>query len=231
MIQLYTDMSPHAWKVPIALEEMELPYEVNHISIGAGAQKSPDYLKISPWGVVPTIVDQEVGDLVVIESGAILIYLAEKSGKLLPTSIPERSAVLQWLMFHTANMGPAQSVMDLLTYEIEEPIPQAVEFYRQRALTMYEVFDKQLSENEYVAGEFSIADIAHWVYVGTHEWVGLNIDAFPNVERWLTTMGNRPGCCRGLDVPTPVSPDLVPEGEEFKKYRRYLEIVASMKRR
>jgi glutathione S-transferase len=224
-------MSPHAWKVPIALEEMSLPYQVNHISLAVGAQKSPDYLKISPWGVVPTIVDEEVDDLVVIESGAILIYLAEKSGKLLPTSLAERSQVLQWLMFHTANMGPAQSVMDLLTYEIEKPIPEAVEFYRQRALGMYAVFDRQLAEHEYVAGQFSIADIAHWVYVGTHEWVGLAIDAFPNVERWLSTMAGRPGCCRGLDVPAPVTPDLLPAGEEFAKYRRYLEIVAAMKTR
>ncbi len=231
MIQLYTDMSPHAWKAPIALEEMDLPYEVNHVSLATGATKSPEYRKISPWGVVPTIVDEDEDDLVVIESGAILIYLAEKSGKLLPTSVRERTRVLQWLMFHTANMGPAQSTMDLLTYEVEEPIVEAVEYYRKRALGMYEVFDQQLAQNEYVAGEFSIADIAHWIYVGTHEWVGLDIDPFPNVKRWLSTMASRPGCRRGLDVPTPVSPDLVPPGEEFEKYRRYLEIVASMKTR
>ena len=118
-----------------------------------------------------------------------------------------------------------------VTYEVDEPIVEAVEYYRQRALGMYEVFDAQLAENEYVAGEFSIADIAHWVYVGTHEWVVLNIDAYPNVLRWLSTMAGRPACCRGLDVPTPVTPDLVPAGEKFKKYRRYLEIVASMKTR
>ena len=86
-----------------------------------------------------------------------------------------------------------------------------------------------MAENEYVAGDFSIADIAHWVYVGTHEWVGLSIDEFPNVQRWLSAMAHRPACCRGLDVPAPVTPDLVPEGEEFAKYRRYLQIVASMK--
>jgi glutathione S-transferase len=222
-------MSPHAWKAPIALEEMGLPYAVNHISLAAGAQKSPEYLKISPWGVVPTIVDEEEGNLVVIESGAILIYLAEKSGKLLPTSVAERSQVLQWLMFHTANIGPAQSVMDLLTYEIDKPIPEAVEFYKQRALVMYGVLDRQLADKEYVAGDFSIADIAHWPYIGTHEWVGLSVEEFPNIQRWLTNMANRPACCRGLDVPAPIRPEMLPEG--FEKYRRYLEIVASMKAR
>jgi glutathione S-transferase len=192
-----------------------------------GEQKKPEYLRISPAGVVPTIVDEEAGDLAVIESGAILIYLAEKTGRLLPSETAARSRVIQWLMFHTANIGPSQGAADVLDYEVDFEVPEAIEYFRNRTLGFYAVLDAQLAKHEYLAGaEFSIADIANWTYVGTHEWVGLTLDDFPNLERWLATMAKRPGCRRGLNVPIELDPESMLEG--FEKYRRYIEIVRSM---
>ena len=226
MIQLYMDQSPHAWKVSVALEELELPYTLHHIRMSLQEQKTPEYLAISPWGVVPAIVDDEEDGLAVIESGAILIYLAEKAGRLLPREPRPRAGVLQWLMFHTANVGPSQGAMDVLDYEFDKEVPDAIEFFRERTLGLYAVLDRQLSDHEYLAGDFSIADIANWTYIGTCEWVGLTLDDFPNLERWLGTMAKRPACRRGLNVPTPLAPEKMPEG--FEKYRRYIEIVKSM---
>jgi GST-like protein len=226
VIRLYMDQSPHAWKVSVALEELGLPYRLHHVRMSHHEQKRPEYLAISPWGVVPAIVDEEAGDLAVIESGAILIYLAEKTGRLLPTEPRARSQVIQWLFFHTANIGPSQGAADVLHYEVPEPIPAAVAYFRERTLGLYAVLDRQLRDREYLAGEFSIADIANWTYVGTCEWVDIHLDPFPNLERWLATMAKRPGCRRGLDVPIPLDPDRVPPG--FEKYRRYIEIVKSM---
>ncbi len=226
MIQLYTDQSPHAWKVSVALEELELPYEMHHVRMAMKEQKRPEYLAISPAGVVPTIVDPEAGGLAVIESGAILIYLAEKTGRLLPREVRERSEVIQWLMFHTANIGPSQGAADVLQYEVPRPIPEAVGFFLERTSGLYAVLERRLEGREYLAGEFSIADIANWTYVGTSEWVGIGLEPYPNLRRWLASMARRPGCRRGLNVPIALDPDAVPEG--FEKYRRYIEIVKSM---
>ena len=226
MIRLYMDQSPHAWKVSVALEELELPYRLHHVRMSHREQKRPEYLAISPWGVVPAIVDTEAGDLAVIESGAILVYLAEKTGRLLPTEPRARSQVLQWVFFHTANVGPSQGSADVLQYEVPEPIPAAVEFFLERTRGLYAVLDRRLRDREYLAGEFSIADIANWTYVGTAEWVGLALDPYPNLLRWLGAMAKRPGCRRGLNVPIPLDPDRVPPG--FEKYRRYIEVVRSM---
>ncbi len=226
MIQLYTDQSPHAWKVSVALEELELPYELHHVRMAMKEQKRPEYLAISPAGVVPTIVDPEAGGLAVIESGAILIYLAEKTGRLLPREVRERSEVIQWLMFHTANIGPSQGAADVLQYEVPRPIPEAVGFFLERTRGLYAVLERRLEGREYLVGEFSIADIANWTYVGTSEWVGIGLEPYPNLRRWLASMARRPGCRRGLNVPIALDPDAVPEG--FEKYRRYIEIVKSM---
>jgi glutathione S-transferase len=191
-----------------------------------GEQKRPEYLAISPLGVVPAIVDEERGDLAVFESGAILVYLAEKAGRLLPTEARARSQVFQWVFFHTANVGPSQGAADVLQYEVPEPIPAAVDFFLKRTLGMYAVLDRRLSDHEWLAGGFSIADIANWTYVGTAEWVGIDLAPYPNLVRWLGSMAKRPGCRRGLEVPVPLDPERMPAG--FEKYRRYIEIVKSM---
>lgn len=236
MIQLYMDQSPHAWKVSVCLEELGLPYELHHLRMALGEQKKPEYLAISPAGIVPAIVDTEVeaasdpGGLVVIESGAILIYLAEKTGRLLPNEVAARSRVIQWLMFHTANIGPSQGSADVLDYEVDFEVPEAIGYFLERTRGFYAVLDAELERHEYIAGDdFSIADIANWTYVGTHEWVGLTLDAYPNLDRWLGTMAKRPACCRGLNVPVELNPEAMPQG--FEKYRRYIEIVRSMTER
>ncbi len=238
MIQLYMDQSPHAWKVSVCLEELALPYELHHLRMALGEQKKPEYLAISPAGIVPAIVDTDVdagthteaSHLVVIESGAILIYLAEKTGRLLPKQPAPRTRVIQWLMFHTANIGPSQGSADVLDYEVDFEVPKAIEYFLGRTRGFYAVLDAELEKHEYIAGdEFSIADIANWTYVGTHEWVGLRLDAYPHLERWLGTMAKRPACCRGLNVPVKLDPDAMPDG--FEKYRRYIEVVRSMTER
>jgi len=220
------DQSPHAWKVSVALEELELPYRLHHVRMSHREQKRPEYLAISPWGVVPAIVDEEAGDLAVIESGAILVYLAEKTGRLLPSEPRARSQVLQWVFFHTANVGPSQGAADVLQYEVPEPIPAEVDFFLERTRGLYSVLDGRLRDREYLAGEFSIAEIANWTYVGTAEWVGLSLDPYPNLRRWLGSMAKRAGCRRGLNVPVRLDPDRMPPG--FEKYRRYIQIVRSM---
>lgn len=226
MIRLYTDQSPHAWKVSVALEELELPYRVHHLRMSHGEHKRPEYLAISPWGVVPTIVDEDRGELAVIESGAILVYLAEKAGRLLPSEPRARSQVFQWVFFHTANVGPSQGSADVLQYEVPVPMLDAVQFFLKRTLGLYAVLDRQLRDHEWLAGDFSIADIANWTYVGTAEWVGIDLAPYPNLVRWLGSMAKRPGCRRGLNVPIPLDPDKMPAG--FEKYRRYIQIVKSM---
>jgi glutathione S-transferase len=226
VIQLYTDQSPHAWKVSVALEELALPYRVHHVRMSHREQKRPEYLAISPWGVVPAIVDDDEGGLALSESGAILIYLAEKAGRLLPTERRARAEVLQWTIFHTANIGPSQGAADVLQYEVPEPIWDGVAFFLERTRGLYAVLEQRLEGREWLAGGFSIADVANWTYVGTAEWVGLSLDPYPNLRAWLSRMAKRPGCRRGLNVPIPLDPDAMPPG--FEKYRRYVEIVKSM---
>ncbi len=148
MIQLYMDQSPHAWKVSVCLEELELPYELHHLRMALGEQKKPEYLAISPAGLVPAIVDQEEGDLAIIESGAILLYLAEKTGRLLPSETVARSRVVQWLMFHTANIGPSQGAADVLDYEVDFEVPEAIEYFRKRTMGLYAVLDAQLANHD-----------------------------------------------------------------------------------
>ena len=126
----------------------------------------------------------------------------------------------------TANVGPSQGAADVLQYEVPKPMPEAVAHFRERTLGLYSVLERRLEGREYLAGEFSIADIANWTYVGTSEWVGIGLEPFPRLRRWLGSMARRPGCRRGLNVPIPLDPAAVPAG--FEKYRRYIEIVKSM---
>lgn len=226
MITLFTETALHSWKISIALEEMHLPYEWRHIHIGDGEQQAPEFLKLSPFGVVPVIIDHDANDLVLTESCAILIYLAEKSGMLLPKEPAARAHVLQWMMFHATNIAPAQSAMDVLALEVESPIVDAVNFYRKRALRLYDVLERQLEGREYIAGDFSIADIAHWTYVGTAEWVGVDISKHRNVQRWLERMSARPACRKGLNVPPMPQPEDMPESVAI--YRGYMAAAHAM---
>ncbi len=201
MIDLYTAPTPNGWKASIALEELELPYRVHPVNLVKSEQKHPDYLKINPNGRIPTIVDREEDDFSVFESGAILLYLAEKTGRLIPSDRRGRSEVIQWLMFQMGGIGPMQGQAHVFFRYLEEKIPVAISRYQNETMRLYQVLDSRLADREFLAGDYSIADIASWPWVRIHAWAGLEVDALPNLRRWIEALAARPGCQRGLEVP------------------------------
>ncbi|MFP6626322.1 MAG: glutathione S-transferase N-terminal domain-containing protein [Deltaproteobacteria bacterium] len=201
MIDLYTAATPNGWKVSIALEEMGLDYHVHSLNLMGGDQKEPDYLKINPNGRIPTIVDRDAGDFAVFESGAILIYLAEKTGLLLPTNAKGRSRVVQWLMFQMGGIGPMQGQANVFYRYFPEKIQSVIDRYHNETKRLYGVLDSHLAANEYLADDYSIADIANWSWVKIHAWAGVDIDDLPNLERWLDQISERPAVMRGVAVP------------------------------
>jgi GSH-dependent disulfide-bond oxidoreductase len=213
MIDLYTASTPNGWKASIALEELALPYTVHRIELQKGEQKQPAFLAINPNGRIPAIVDRDVGDLAVFESGAILIYLAEKAGALLPTDVAGRSRAIQWLMFQMGGVGPMMGQANVFFRYAPERIPYAIERYQRETRRLLEVLDGQLARHEYLAGDYSIADIANWAWVSTHDWSGVSLDGLPHLVRWLEAVGQRPAVQRGRAVPGKLAPS---EGEAAK---------------
>jgi glutathione S-transferase len=210
VIELYTSPTPNGRKVSIALEEMELPYRVHPISLKAMEQKEPEFLALNPNGRIPVIVDGENDDFPVFESGAILIYLAEKTGSFLPASQRERSTVLQWLMWQMGGLGPMQGQAHVFNRYFSEKIPAVINRYHSETRRLYGVMDGRLAEHEYLAGEYSIADMACWPWIMQHDWAGVDLADFPHLSRWQQTVGTRPAVQRGAAVPTPMAlPDLV----------------------
>jgi len=209
MIDLYTSPTPNGWKISIALEEMELPYNVIAINLMAGEQKKPDYLKICPNGRIPAIVDRDNGDFSVFESGAILIYLAEKSGKLMPTDVKKRSEVIQWLMFQMAGIGPMMGQANVFFRYFPEKIESVISRYQNESRRLFEVLDTRLKGREFLCDEYSIADIANWSWVRTHKWSGVSIEGLDDLAVWKKRMAARPACERGVKIPEPpkVSPE------------------------
>ena len=206
MIELFTAATPNGWKVSVALEEMGLPYTVRALSLGKLEQKEEWFLKINPNGRVPAIIDHDNGDFAVFESGAILIYLAEKTGKLLPKDPKARSRVIQWLMFQMGGVGPMMGQANVFFRYAPEKIPYAIERYQREARRLFEVLEKQLKDNLYIAGnEYSIADIALWCWVAGYEWSGVSIEGLPGLKRWLDLVGARPAVQKGRAVPPPPS--------------------------
>ncbi|HWO22582.1 MAG TPA: glutathione S-transferase N-terminal domain-containing protein [Kofleriaceae bacterium] len=203
MIDLYTAATPNGHKISIALEELELPYTVHPISLSAREQKRPEFLALNPNGRIPVIVDRAAGDFVVFESGAILIYLAEKTGKLLPADPKGRSLVLQWLMFQMGGIGPMMGQANVFYRYFPEKIPAAIQRYQNEGRRLFEVLDTRLSRAEWLADTYSIADIANWSWVRTHEWSGVSTDGLAHLQRWMATMAARPACQRGILVPPP----------------------------
>ncbi len=201
MIDLYTAPTPNGHKVSIALEEMGLPYEAHLINLMAGEQKDPEYLKINPNGRIPTIVDRDAGNFAVFESGAILIYLAEKTGQLLPADPKRRSQVIQWLMFQMGGIGPMQGQANVFFRYFPEKIQSAIDRYQNETKRLYTVLDTQLAGREYLVDEYSIADIANWAWVRIHAWAGVEVDDLPNLRAWIDRLADRPGCQRGIEVP------------------------------
>lgn len=201
MITLYTAATPNGHKVSVALEEMELPYSVRTINLLAGEQKEPWFLKICPNGRIPAIEDD---GFPVFESGAILIYLAEKSGRFLPTDPKGRSRVLQWLMFQMGGIGPMMGQANVFFRYFPEKIKPAIDRYQGEVKRLFAVLDQHLSDHEYLAGDYSIADMATWCWTRTARWSGVDPEPFENMARWHKAIASRPAVMRGLDVPAPM---------------------------
>lgn len=201
MIDLYTAATPNGHKASIMLEEVGLPYAVHALQLGLLEQKQPWFLRINPNGRIPAIVDRQNDDFAVFESGAILIYLAEKTGLLMPAEAKLRSIALQWLMFQVGGVGPMQGQANVFFRYAPEPIPYAVERYQKETRRLYEVLEHRLAEVEYLAGDYSIADIATFPWVRSHAWAGVGIEGLPNLTRWLAAIEARPAVQRGLAVP------------------------------
>jgi glutathione S-transferase len=205
MIELHTAPTPNGHKASIMLEEIGWPYEVVPVNLLAGEQKDPAYLALNPNGRIPTIVDRDNDDFVVFESGAILLYLAERSGQLLPADDKARSTVLQWLMFQMGGLGPMMGQANVWFRYYEEPVPQAIRRYQGEVRRLFEVLDKRLAGHAYLAGDYSIADIAMWPWARTYKWSGVAIDGLDNLKRWIDEIRDRPAVRRGIAVPEDVS--------------------------
>jgi GSH-dependent disulfide-bond oxidoreductase len=212
MIDLFTAATPNGWKASVALEELGLPYELHKIRLQKNEQKVPAYLAINPNGRIPAIVDREAENFAVFESGAILMYLAEKTARLMPTGAKGRSLVVQWLMFQMGGIGPMMGQANVFFRYFPERIQPVIDRYQKECHRLFEVLDRRLADNEYLAGDFSIADIANWCWVRTHRWSGLEIDHLPHLRRWRDAVAARPACVRGVDIPYPI-PELVEGGK------------------
>jgi GST-like protein len=204
VIELYYWPTPNGWKISIALEEMGLPYEVKYVNIGRGEQFKPEFLAISPNNRMPAIVDRAPAGggapVSVFESGAILIYLADKSGKFLPRELRGRVRVLEWLMWQMGGFGPMLGQNHHFRSYAPEKIQYAIDRYTNEARRLYGVLDKQLAGRDWICGDYSIADMACWPWAVPHERQGITLDEFQNVRRWYDAMKERPGVRRGFDV-------------------------------
>ena len=201
MIDLYTAATPNGHKASIALEELGLDYQVHALSFDKQEQKAPAFLRINPNGRIPAIVDRENDDFAVFESGAILIYLAEKTGQLLPSDVKGRSQVMQWLMFQMGGVGPMQGQANVFFRYFPEKLPGAISRYQNETRRLYEVLDGRLGEVQYLAGDYSIADIATYPWVRVHDWAGVSVEGLPHLQRWMGELDARPAVKRGLQVP------------------------------
>ncbi|MGQ3173944.1 MAG: glutathione S-transferase family protein [Hydrogenophaga sp.] len=201
MIDLHTAATPNGHKVSIALEELGLPYALKVLNLTEGEQRHPDFLKINPNGRIPAIVDHEADGFAVFESGACLIYLAEKTGRLMPTDAKGRSRVLQWLMFQMGGIGPMMGQANVFFRYFPEKIPAAIDRYQGECKRLFRVLDGHLADHEYLAGDYSIADIANWAWVRTHRWSGVEADDLPPHKRWRDAIRARPAVQRGIEQP------------------------------
>jgi len=201
MIELYTAATPNGHKISIALEELGLAYNVHHLSLSKNEQKEPEYLKLNPNGRIPTIIDRENDDFVVFESGAILMYLAEKTGKLLSSDPKERSREIQWLMFQMGGVGPMMGQANVWFRYWDEIYQPAIDRYQNEVKRLFGVMDGHLNGREYLAKELSIADIANWAWVRIYDWSGVPIDDFPHLTAWLDRLDQRPAFQIGIKTP------------------------------
>ena len=203
MIKLYTAPTPNGHKISCLLEALQMDYEAILVNLSEGEQFKSDFLKISPNGRIPAIVDTE-NDLSIFESGAIMIYLADKAGKLIPQDTAKRYKVMEWLMFQMGGIGPMMGQANVFYRYFPEKLQPAIDRYQNEGRRLFEVLDKQLKDNEWLAGDYSIADIANWCWVRTHKWSGISTDGLENLERWKNAMYEQPGMQAGIKVPVKV---------------------------
>ncbi|NNK33387.1 MAG: glutathione S-transferase [Xanthomonadales bacterium] len=201
MIELYTSPTPNGYKVSIMLEEIGLDYRVHPVDLMKQDQKTPEFLAMNPNGRIPVIVDRDNDDFVVFESGAILLYLAEKAGQLLPTETKARSRVVQWLMFQMGGVGPMMGQANVFYRYFDEKIPAAIDRYQHEGRRLLTVLDGQLDGREWICGDYSIADIATWPWAVIHDWSGIDISGLDHLKAWLDRMAERPAVARGRNIP------------------------------
>jgi len=225
MIDLYSAATPNGHKVSIALEEMKLPYTLHTLDLQQNIQKEDWFLAINPNGRIPAIVDRAEDNFAVFESGAILLYLAEKTGLLMPADVKGRSRVVQWLMFQMGGIGPMMGQANVFFRYFPEKIQPAIDRYQGESKRLFRVLDTHLADHEYLAGDYSIADIANWAWVRTHNWSGVAIDDLPHLARWVEAIRQRPAVQLGLLQP-PSERDLTKGSADTAE--RYARAVRSM---
>ena len=228
MIDLYSAATPNGHKVSIALEEMRLPYTLHTLDLQQNTQKEDWFLAINPNGRIPAIVDRAEDNFAVFESGAILLYLAEKTGLLLPPDPKGRSLVLQWLMFQMGGIGPMMGQANVFYRYFPEKLQPAIDRYQGESKRLFRVLDRHLAEHEYLAGDYSIADIANWAWVRTHNWSGVAIDDLPHLQRWVEAIRQRPAVQLGLLQP-PSERDLSkPTAESAERFSKAVRSMVEM---
>ena len=203
MIDLYTAATPNGWKVSIAFEEMELPYNPIVLKLSERKQHEEWFYQMNPNGRIPVIVDHDLEGLTIFETGAIMLYLAEKSGKFMPSNFKRRYAAMQWLMFQMSGIGPMQGQAVAFERYFPENVPAARKRYHNETRRLYKVLDRHLADHEWLADEYTIADMANWAWIRSHKWARVPTDGLAHLERWMASMAARPGCQRGVRVPPP----------------------------
>ena len=221
MIHLYTASTPNGHKISCLLEALEMPYEVHSVNLGDGDQHKPDFLKISPNGRIPAIVDTD-NNLSIFESGAIMLYLADKAGKLIPKDVIGRAKVTEWLMFQMGGIGPMMGQANVFFRYFPEKIQPAIDRYQNEGRRLFEVLDTHLAKQEWLATDYSIADIANWCWVRTHKWSGISVEGLGHLDRWIKAMYEQPGMVEGIAVPIKIE-SLLDDDEKMKEFTKNAE--------
>ena len=218
MITLYTAATPNGYKASVLLEELGIEYKMVKIDMSAGEQKEEAFLKINPNGRIPAIVDHDMDDLAVFESGAIMLHLAEKTGKFIPDDFEGRSRTIQWLMFQMGGVGPMQGQANVFYRYFPEKIQPAIDRYQNETRRLYEVLNRRLGESEYLAGpDYTIADIANWCWVKVHDWAGVSVDGLDHLQRWMAVIEARPAVQRGIQIPVRLETTTDEDRDKFVK--------------
>ncbi len=224
MIELFTAGTPNGRKISVMLEETGMDYTVRQMRLGELEQKKPEFLAINPNGRIPAIIDHKEDDFVVFESGAILMYLAKKSGTLMPQDMKTASVVIQWLMFQMGGIGPMMVQANVFYRYATVKIVYDIDRYLAECRRLFEVLDCRLAAVEYLAGDYSIADVATYPWVSTYDWSGVSVEGLDHLQAWLEKVSSRPAVVRGMAIPTPPRPAEGEKKEEFVRAARKMLI-------